>query len=131
MASRLMKRGAKAFGIDLKHINVRIYPQNTGTPVWESEGGVAGVVWTATGKFTITLDDAYYKLRTFQTTYRDERDNSDLYAQPGPVTGEGAGTPITLVVKLKTGSANTDTAAGAGAKDRCIYVDLEFEDVAA
>jgi len=131
MASELIKRGAKTYGIDLKRINVRIYPNAAGVPVWESEGGVSSVVWTATGKFIITLLSSYYKLRDFQACYKDERDNVDLYAQLGPVVGEGLGTAITAVVKLKTGTANTDVATGSGAKDRCIYVDLEFEDVAA
>ena len=131
MASEMMKRGPKVFGIDLKRVNVRIYPNGTGVPVVESEGGVASAVWTATGKFTITLNSSYFKLRDFQACYKDERDNVDLYAQPGPVVGEGLGTAITAVVKLKTGTANTDVATGSGAKDRCIYVNFEFEDVAA
>jgi hypothetical protein len=134
MASNLMKRGEKCFGLDLKRVNVRIYPNGAGTPRWETEGGIAvvgGVAWTATGKFTITLDASYYKFRDGQATYRDERDNVDLYAQLGVVSNEGTSNPITVVVKLKTGTANTDVATGSGANDRCIYVNLEFEDVAA
>lgn len=131
MASNLMKRHPKAFGLDLKKVNVRIYPQNTGAPVVESEGGITSVTRSGVGEFTITLDASYFKLRDFQACYRDERANADLYAQPGPVTGEGTTAAIVAIVKLKTATANTDVAAGAGAKDRCIYVNLEFEDVAA
>lgn len=130
MASRIMKSAAKCFGIDLKRVVVRIYPQNTGVPVVETEGGVAGVVRSAAGKFLITLDDSYFKFRSGQATYRDERDNVDLTAQLGIVLSEGTTTPITVEVRLKTATVNTDVAAGAGARDRCIYVELEFEDVA-
>ena len=131
MASNLMKRGEKCFGLDLKRVNVRIYPQNTGVPVWESEGGVTSVVRSAAGKFLITLDASYYKFRDGQATYRDERDNVDIYAQLGIVSNEATPTVITVEVRLKTATVNTDVAAGTGARDRAIYVNLEFEDQAA
>lgn len=129
MASQFMPaKAAKAFGIDLKEVNVRIYPQNAGAPVFESEGGVASVTRVSAGRFSVVLNDSYFKLRDAQVSYRDERDNADLYAQIGPVVNEGTIGPLTFDVKLKTGTANTDVAAGAGARDRCIYCTLTFED---
>jgi hypothetical protein len=121
-------KGSKALGIDLKEVNVRFYPNGTGVPTWETEGGIASVAWTATGKFLITLTDSFLKVRDAQVSYRDERDNVDLYAQLGPVSNEGTTSPVTIVVKLKTGTANTDTAAGAGARDRAVYCNFVFED---
>jgi hypothetical protein len=130
MASQLMKSSAKEFGTDLKKVHVRIYPQNTSDPVVEHDGGVTSVVRSAAGKFTVTLNDSYYKLKHANVSYRDERDNADLYAQLGAVSNEATTSPITVVVKLKTATTNTDVAAGAGARDRAIYLELEFEDVA-
>lgn len=130
MASRIMKSAAKEFGVDLKKVHVRFYPQNTADPVVEHDGGVASVGRSGAGKFLVTLDDSYFKLKHANVSYRDERDNADLYAQLGAVSNEGTTSPITVVVKLKTATVNTDVAAGAGAKDRAVYLELEFEDVA-
>lgn len=131
MASQKMNHSAREFGRDLKKVHVRIYPQNTSDPVVEHDGGVASVVRNGSaGKFLITLNDSYYQLKHANVSYRDERDNADLYAQLGAVSNEATPTPTTIVVKLKTATVNTDVAAGAGAKDRCIYCEFEFEDKA-
>lgn len=133
MASNRMSHGAREFGRDLKKVHVRIYPQNTADPVVEHDGGVASCVRAGSaGKFLITLTDGYFQLKHANVSYRDERDNADLYAQLGAVTGEATGgsSVVTITVKLKTATVNTDVAAGAGAKDRCIYCEFEFEDKA-
>jgi len=129
MASQFMgAKAPKCFGIDLKEINVRFFPTGAGVPNFESEGGVASVTRTAAGKYLITLTDSYLKLRDAQLTYRDEQDNVDIYPQLGVVSNEGTVNPITIVVKLKTATANTDVSAGAGAKDRGVYCNFVFED---
>lgn len=133
MASARLKPNAKCYGIDLKKVNVRIFPNNNGVPTWTSEGGVASVERSNTGKFLITLDQSYYRVRSAQATFQTEEDNRDMFAQIGEfnnVNHNGAqigtaGQPTTVVVKLKTATANTDIAAAA---QRCIFVDLEFED---
>src|SRR5688500_20370063 len=130
MSSQLFRDGAREFGRDLKKVHVRIYPQNTSDPVVEHDGGVTSVARSAAGKFLVTLNDTYVQLKHANVSYRDERDNADLYAQLGAVSNEATttGAALTIVVKLKTGTVNTDVAAGSGAKDRCIYCEFEFED---
>lgn len=132
MASNRMSHPAREFGRDLKKVHVRIYPQNTSDPVVEHDGGITSVVRNAAGRFLVTFSDSYFKLKHANLCYRDERDNADLYAQLGPVTGEAVGgtSVVTAIVKLKTATANTDVAAGSGAQDRCIYCEFEFEDKA-
>lgn len=129
MASQLYPaKAAKAFGIDLKEVNVRFFPIGAGVPNFESEGGVVSVTRVSAGKYLITLNDSYLKLRDAQLTYRDEQDNVDIYPQLGVVSNEGTVNPITIVVKLKTATVNTDVSAGAGAKDRGVYCTFTFED---
>lgn len=133
MASARLHPNAKCYGIDLKKVNVRIFPNNTGVPTWTSEGGVTSVERSSAGKFLITLDQGYYRVRNAQATFQTEEDNRDMFAQIGLVNNVNhngvqvgtAGQPTTVEVRLKTATANTDVVAGA---QRCIFVDLEFED---
>lgn len=126
MASRVMKGREKTFGTNEKVVRLKIFPDGSSTPSFTSQGGVASVALTATGKFTITLSDAYHSLVAFNATYSTSADNVDLYAQAGAVSNLGTSTPATAVVKLKTGATNTDAAAAAD--DNYISVELVFED---
>jgi hypothetical protein len=137
VASDKLRRGAMGYAVDPKRVQVWIYPQNTtDPPLWFSEGGVASVTRPAAGKFLITLRDSYYKVHEAHCTWQHEADNVDVYAQLGEFnnvtlpSGTVAGTlgqATTVVVKTKTGTANTDVAAGA---QRAICVTLVFEDTA-
>ena len=135
MASEKLHPGAKGHAIDPKRITGRIFPNGAGTPTWESEGGVAGVVYTAAGKFTVTLNEGYYKPIAFAATVQCNGDAVDLYAQLGDFNNVGRhngaargtpGQPTTFVVKLKTGATNTDAAAAA---QTAVFFDVTFEDV--
>jgi hypothetical protein len=88
--------------------------------------GVTSVARTAAGKYTIQLDDAYAKLVTAQATYQGSGDAEDISAQIGVIANVGTSTPVTIVVKTKTGTVNTDPATTD--VNTSINVDLVFED---
>lgn len=136
MASEVLHPGAKGHALDPKRITLRIFPNNTGSPTFDSEGGVASVVRSAAGKFLVTLTEGYYKVANLQATFQCAGDAVDIYAQGGDFNNLGnhngvaigtPGQPTTFVVKLKTGSTNTDVVA---APQTCIFVDVTFEDTA-
>jgi hypothetical protein len=135
MASRTMTRGGYEFGTKVKTVRLRLFPNNTGDPtfttgdgVTTAANGVASVARSAAGKFLVTLSDPYRALLNFHATFSSAADNVDLYAQAGAVANLGTSTPVTAVVKLKTGSTNTDVAA---AGDTFISIALTFEDSSA
>lgn len=133
MASNIMNHGARSFWTDPKKVSLRIYPNGAGVPTFDSDGGVASVTLAATGKFLVTLNDSYFKVVEAIATYQDSADNVDLYAQlgdfaniqHGPSFIGTKGQPVTFVVKLKTGTANTNVTAG---NQVCIFVSVTFED---
>ncbi len=88
-----------------------IYPDAGNAPTWAATHGVASVAFTATGKYTITLKNNFRYKRGILLGYNTAADNVDMYAQGGVVANEGTATPVTLVVKLKTGASNTNAAA--------------------
>lgn len=83
---------------------------------------VAGVVRNSAGNYTITLRDNYRAHMHASATYNPIEENVDLYAQLGAITL--GPTPATVVIRLKTGTANTDPSATGGV----ISVLLVFED---
>lgn len=129
-----MRGGAKGFALDPKKVTLRIFPNDTGAPTYDAEGGVASVARSAAGKFLVTLNDGYYKVIGARLAMQSAADNLDMYAQLGEfnnVYHNGAqrgtaGSATTFVVKLKTGATNTDVAAAA---QTCIFVEVEFEDL--
>ena len=125
MASRTMGK-EQVFGLARKRIDLVFFPDAANTPVVRAPSGVASVTYTAAGKYLITLSDAYYKCVGFHATYGSQADNVDMYAQPGVVSNEGTSTPLTAVVKLKTGANNTEPAAANA--DQRVSVSLLFED---
>jgi hypothetical protein len=136
MASEKLRPGAKGHAIDPKRITGRIFPNGASAPTWEAEGGVASIALTATGKYTVTLNEGYYKPIAASAMVQCNGDAVDLYAQlgdfanVGQINGAVAGTPgqpTTFVVKLKTGTANTNAAAAA---QTVVYFEVTFEDVA-
>src|SRR5687767_861384 len=135
MASEMLHPGAKGHALDPKRVTLRIFPNNTGSPTFDAEGGVASVVRSAAGKFLVTLMEGCYKVANCQATFQSAGDAVDVYAQLGDfnnITHKGLqvgtpGQPTTFVVKLKTGTVNTDVA---WADQTCIFVDVTFEDTA-
>jgi len=102
---------------------------NTTFPSFGNGLGVTSVAQTAAGKFTVTLDDAYSKLVTAQATYQGSGDAEDLVAQVGVISNIGTSTPVTIVIKTKTGAVNTNP--GTVDANTSINVDLTFEDSSA
>ena len=136
MASEKLHPGAKGHALDPKRITLRIFPNGGGVPTWDAEGGVASVVRADVGKFLVTFAEGYYKPVAAYAQYQEPNDAVDTYAQLGDFNNVGQhhgaargtpGQPTTLIVKLKVGSANSDAAA---TPQRCIFVDVTFEDVA-
>lgn len=130
MASRTFNAELMTVGTNVKVIYARIFPAGTGTHTVTSQGNVVtGVDDVGVGKIRLKLADRYNKLLGFQAFYSDESDSVDLYAQGGAVTlndtTNNSGN-TSAIIKLKTGSSNTDNAAANA--DDCIYVTLTFED---
>jgi hypothetical protein len=115
-------------GVQERLVACKIFPNAGSAASFVSQGGVASVELSAAGKFLITCIGTHKALASFQATYVDTADNVDLYAQGGDVSNLGTTTPVTAVVKLKTGATNTN--AGASDANRYISVDLRFEESA-
>lgn len=132
------------FGVQEKALRFRIVAGPLSAPSWttpvviggpgENSGnvavgvarGVASVAQTAAGKFTVTLEDSYAKVTSVQATFSCSGDAVDIYAQGGVMSNLGTSTPVTLVVKTKTGGTNTNPAT----TDLDTYISLAvvFED---
>jgi hypothetical protein len=85
--------------------------------------GVASVTRSAAGKFTCALTDSWTNLHSARADVRMSSDAVDLYAQLGAFTAGTTAANASIVVKLKTGSTNTDIAADA---DTIVSVRLVF-----
>ena len=129
MAGASMAGRTKTFGVSEYCVRVKIFPNDTGTATYSSQGGVASVVRSAAGKFTITFTNAWLSCVEANVSYSTSADNVDLYAQMGAFANLGTTTAATAVVKLKTGSTNTDGAATA--TDNFISCCFVFEDSSA
>lgn len=136
MASRSLKRGLTN-GVQRKTIVFRFFPQGTSqTPLTTAAGTlrdpgglVANVTRTATaGKFTVTMNDPYYRVINITPTVQLAGDTTDLTAQWGTISNEGTSSPLQFVVRLLTGAANTDMSANA---NNSVGVTLEVEDSSA
>lgn len=125
-AGRIFGGLRRTMGVQERLVSCKIFPNAGSAPSFTSQGGVASVALSAAGKFTITCNDPFYSLASFQATYVDTSDSVDLYAQGGDVSNLGTANAVTAVVKLKTGATNTN--AGATDANRYISVDLCFED---
>lgn len=85
--------------------------------------GVASVTRSAAGKFTCALTDSWTSLVGCWPEVRTAQDAVDIYAQAGAFTAGTTAANASIVVKLKTGSTNTDLAADA---DTIVSVRLVF-----
>lgn len=92
-------------------------------------GMVNNVTRTATaGKFTVTMNDTYYRVIHIDPDIQLAGDTTDLTAQAGTVSNEGTSTPLQFVIRLLTANVNTDMAADP---NNSVMVTLEVEDSAA
>lgn len=107
MASQLHQYQTKCSQGSVVMVPLKISPNGTGTPTIADNGGYATVARSDTGKFTITLLARHYSIVAATFGLSVVGDSTDLYPQGGVQTA------TTVVVKLKTGTANTDIAADA------------------
>lgn len=136
MSSRQYK-GHLTNGVRRRVIVFRFYPQGSSTTPLTTAAGtlrdpmgcVANVTRTATaGKFTVTMNDAFYKVIAISPNVQLSADTTDLTPQVGDVSNEGTATPLSFVVRLLTATTNTDMAANA---NNSVMVQLEVEESAA
>lgn len=136
MSSRQWK-GHVTNGVRRRVLVFRFYPQgNSTTPLTAAAGtlrdpggAVANVTRTATaGKFTVTMNDPYYRVIAISPNVQLSADTTDLTAQAGDVSNEATATPLSFVIRLLTGTTNTDMAANA---NNSVMVELEVEESAA
>jgi hypothetical protein len=136
MSSRQYK-GHVTNGVRRRVIVFRFFPQGSSvTPLTTAAGTlrdpggfVANVTRTATaGKFTVTMNDAFYRVIAISPNLQVVGDTTDLDAQVGTITNEGTSTPLQFVIRLLTATTNTDLAADP---NNSIGVQLEVEESSA
>jgi hypothetical protein len=124
-------------GVRRRSISFMFFPQGSSTTPLTTAAGtlrdpgglVANVTRSATaGKFLVTMNDAFFKVVGIKTDVQLSADTTDLHSQVGDRANEGTATPLTFVVRLLTGTTNTDMAANA---NNSVTVTLEVEESAA
>ncbi len=106
-------------GVKPRLVAFTFFPDGSNTTALTSAAGnvddpggvVTSVARAAQGVFTVTLVDPSYRVVAKHATYQAPSNTVDLYAQPGDLTHEGDGSPLTLDIRLKTGSTSTDPPA--------------------
>jgi hypothetical protein len=138
MASRTLSlHSRRTFGLNEKQLSFRIIAGPATAPIWNTPvavggggtgvaRGVASVIRMATGKFLVTLEDAYAKLCSAQYSASASDDASTLAVQGGAIANVGTSTPATIVVKTKIAGVAADPATTDA--DTHIDIDLVFED---
>jgi len=136
LSSRQYK-GHVTNGVRRRVIVFRFFPQGSSTTPLTTAAGtlrdpggfVANVTRTATaGKFIVTMNDPYYKVICVSPAVQLSADTTDLEAQCGDLSNENTATALSFVVRLLTGTTNTDMAANA---NNSVMVQLEVEESAA
>jgi hypothetical protein len=138
VASRTLSlHSRRTFGLNEKQLSFRIIAGPAAAPLWATPvavggggsgvaRGVASVSRLAVGKFLITLEDAYAKLCSAHFSASSSDDAAPLGAQGGVIANVGTSTPVTVIVKTKSGAGNADPVTVDA--DTHIDVDLVFED---
>lgn len=125
MASRTMALASRVFEKEAKSIRLTFYPQGSGTTAptvnANESRGVASVAQTATGLYTITLEDQYLRLVNKQISIQLSAANVDLTAQFGDID------LTAKTVKVRLMAAGTPTAMSADANNS-VSVQLDFAD---
>lgn len=128
MASRTMAPASRVFEKEAKTVRLTFFPQGSGTTAptvpAASSRGVASVVQTATGLFTITLQDQYARLVSKQISVQLASDAADVTPQFGAID------LTAKTVKVRLMSGNTPTALSADASNS-VSVQLDFADSSA
>lgn len=113
----------RARGIKLTQVFIRFYPNSTTDPTYDDPGdAVASIAHSATGKYLITLNQAWQNLVNAQLSIQLDGDSEDLY----PVMGDVDLSAKTIYVLTKTGTSNTDS--GAADANQSVSVCLTFQE---
>lgn len=112
-------RTPKVNGVKPRIVSFRFFPNGSNTDALTTAAGtlrdpcgvVTNVARSAQGNFLVTMADPAYKVIDAMAQYQAAADNVDLYAQAGDISNENTSSPMTFVVKLKTGATSTDPPA--------------------
>jgi hypothetical protein len=126
MAQRTTLAGPEGLARKPKRLDIRFFPVAAANPTYSAQDtkGVASIVLTTTGVWTITLQDSYKRLLSAQATIQ-MASATDLVPQFGTVSNLGTATPVTVVLRANAAATPTDIAANA---NNSISVTLIFDD---
>ncbi len=126
MAQRTWLQALFCLNRKVRVLNIRFFPVAAANPTYSAQDtkGVASIVLTATGVWTITLQDSYKRLLSAQATIQMAA-ATDLVPQVGTVANLATTTPVTVVVRANAVATPTDIAANA---NNSISVTLIFDD---
>lgn len=116
-----------------RELNLRFFPNAGAAPTFVAADnqGLASVVRTSQGVYTLTLSDTYVR---FMAGYCQLQINAALGVGRavflGPVSNVGTVTPVTVQVIFTDGTGAVQDPPAAGANNS-ISVQLEFADIAA
>lgn len=107
-------------GKEIVALVVNFRPQGTGAPtINDASTGIKSVSRSAAGRFLLTFSNVYKQFLGATATTQLAANNVDLVAQCGTFTAgtsqtvPTSGTAPTLIVRLMTGTTETDLAADA------------------
>jgi hypothetical protein len=126
MASRTWLEPPKTLNRKPYMVVLRFFPDTANPPTFTAQDGkgVASVVRTAQGVFTITLQDSYNRLISAQATIQMAA-ATDIVPQFGAVSNLASATPVTVVVRTNAVATPTDIAADPA---NSVFVQLIFDD---
>lgn len=116
-----------------RELNFRFFPNAAAAPTFVAADnqGLASVVRTSQGVYTLTLSDSYVRL---MAAFCQLQINAALGVGRqvfiGPVANVGTSTPVTVQVIFTDGAGAVQDPPAAGANNS-ISVQLEFADISA
>lgn len=120
---RSIRKPIRASGGGLVLMPIRFYPDTANDPTTIEDPGniVSAIAHTATGKYTITLNETPFDVVNVLCSMTVVGDSTDATAQGGVESG------ATVVVKTKAGATNTDFAADANTHVDVLLVVKELD----
>lgn len=128
MSSRILRKGY-ANGVLPKRIRFAFRPDGTNNPSVIRDPGdmVASVVFSTTGRWTVTMRDAYRSVIFADAAIRMVS-ATDIRGQISGVANEGTSSALSLVVRALAGATETNISSDA---QNWIQVVLDVEDSSA
>ncbi len=117
-------------GVARKKLSFRFLTNGASDPatIYDAGDVVATIALSATGRYLITLRDAYKRLLSAQATIQASSATA-LFAQFGDFSNEGTTTAFTCILRMVNGSGTETNLAANG--NNSVSVTLEFEDSSA